>query len=99
MIGFITFCLTLCLTDLTGKAVRITSNLVDLSAVLSKYHKFVDIFNKAKAEILAPHHSYDLQIKLENREKPSIRTIYSLSTVKQEMLKEFIWENLNMGFI
>ena len=99
MMGFIILCLILCLTDLTRKAVRITSNPVDLSAILSKYYKFVNILNKAKAEILAFHHSYNLQIKLENREKPSIRTIYSLSIAKQEMLKEFIWKNLNIGFI
>jgi len=40
-----------------------------------------------------------LQIKLENEEKPSIRTIYFLSAVEQEALKDFIYENLNTGFI
>ena len=59
----------------------------------------MDVFSKAKVEILVFHHSYNLQIKLENGEKPLIRTIYSLSTVEQEMLKEFIYKNLNMRFI
>jgi len=37
----------------------------DLSNVLSKYHKVTDIFSKTKAEVLTPHHPYDLQINLE----------------------------------
>jgi len=95
----ITFYLILCPIDLARKAARITNDLVDLSAVLTKYYEFIDVFSKAKAEILAPYYFYDLQIKLENREKLSIRTIYLLSTAEQEVLKEFIYKNLNTRFI
>ena len=94
-----TFCFTLYSTNLTRKVVRITSNSVDLFTVPPKYHKFSDNFSKAKAEILALHCLYNLQIKLENRKKLSIRTIYLLSTTEQEALKRFICETLNTGFI
>jgi len=37
----------------------------DLSNVPSKYHKFANVFSKTKAEVLPPHHPYDLKIDLE----------------------------------
>ena len=99
MIGSITFCLALYSTNLIKRAVRITNNSVDLSAVLPKYYKFTNIFSKAKAEILAFYCLYDLQIKLENKEKLLIGTIYSLSIAEQKVFKKFIYENLNIRFI
>ena len=36
----------------------------DLSNVPSEYHKFANVFSKTKAEVLTPHHSYDLKINL-----------------------------------
>jgi len=85
------FCLALCSIDLTEKPARITSNLVDPFIVPPEYHKFTDIFSKAKAESTTFHCSYDLQIKLENREKPSIRTIYSPLVTEQEVLKKSLF--------
>jgi len=37
----------------------------DLSNVPSKYHKFVNVFSKTKAETLPPYCPYDLKINLE----------------------------------
>jgi len=71
----------------------------DLSNVPSKYHEFANIFSKTKTETLPPHYSYDLKINLEEGAQPLVSLIYSLSASKQEALKEFIEENLNMGFI
>jgi len=90
MIGSTTFCFILYSTGLTRRVGRITNNLVSLFTILPKYHEFMDIFSKTKAETLASHHLYDLQIKLENKKKPLIKTIYSLSTVEQEVFKKFI---------
>ena len=64
-----TFCFAFCPTDLTRGIARITNNLVNLFAIPTKYYKFVNIFSKIKAGTLA---SYNLQIKLENREKPLV---------------------------
>ena len=71
----------------------------DLSNIPSKYHKFTDVFSKTKAETLPLHCSYDLKINLEEGAQPPVGPIYSLSASEQEALKEFIEENLNMGFI
>jgi len=71
----------------------------DLSNVPSEYHKFADVFSKIKAEVLPPHCSYDLKINLKEGTQPPVGPIYSLSASEQEALKEFIEENLNMGFI
>ena len=71
----------------------------DLSNVPSKYHEFADVFSKTKAEVLAPHCPYDLKINLEEDAQPPVGPIYFLSASEQEALKEFIKENLNMGFI
>ena len=71
----------------------------DLSNVPSEYHEFADIFSKTKAETLPPHRPYDLKINLEEGAQPLVGPIYSLSASEQEALKEFIEENLNMGFI
>ena len=71
----------------------------NLSNVPSEYHEFANIFSKTKAEVLPPHHPYDLKINLEEGAQPSVGPIYSLLASEQEILKEFIEENLNMGFI
>jgi len=71
----------------------------DLSNVSSEYHEFADVFSKTKAEVLPPHHSYDLKINLEEGAQPLVGPIYSFSASEQEALKEFIEENLNTGFI
>jgi len=71
----------------------------DLSNVPSEYHKFADVFSKTKAEVLPPHRPYNLRINLEEGAQPPVGPIYSLSASEQEALKEFIEENLNMGFI
>jgi len=41
------------------------SEKIDLSAIPEGYHKYADVFSKSKAETLALHHPYDLQIDLE----------------------------------
>ena len=71
----------------------------DLSNVPSEYHEFADVFSKTKAEVLAPHYSYDFKINLEEGIQPLVSPIYSLLAFEQEALKKFIEENLNIGFI
>jgi len=77
----------------------IISKNINLSSVLEKYHEYTNVFSKSKAETLALYHPYDLCIELEKDSHPPIRTIYSLSKFKQEILKEFIDKNLTNRFI
>ena len=92
------FELCLCPSNIQANSAKLAET-PDLSNILSKYHKFADIFSKTKAEALPPHCSYDLKINLEESAQPPVSPIYSLSVSEQEALKEFIEENLNTGFI
>jgi len=71
----------------------------DLSNISSEYHEFANVFSKTKAETLPSHCPYDLKINLKEGAQPLVSLIYSLSASEQEALKEFIKENLNIGFI
>jgi len=95
--GSKTFSLQFCST-LQTKSTTIFKK-IDLSAILEEYYEYTDVFSKSKAETLAPHCPYDLQIDLEKDFHPLVGTIYSLSKFEQEVLKEFIDENLTNGFI
>jgi len=92
------FELCLCFSDIQANSTKL-AEAPDLSNISSEYHEFADIFSKTKAEVLAPHCSYDLKINMEEGAQPLVGPIYFLSASKQEALKEFIEENLNMGFI
>jgi len=98
LLGSYNFELCLCSSDIQANSAKLVE-APDFSNVPSKYHEFADIFSKTKAEVLAPYHSYDLKINLEEGAQPLVGPIYSLSVSEQEVLKEFIEENLNMGFI
>ena len=98
LLGSHNFKLYLHSSDIQANSAKL-AEAPDLSNVLSKYHKFADVFSKAKAKVLALHCSYDLKISLEEGAQPLVGPIYSLSASEQEALKEFIEENLNTGFI
>src|ERR1700719_4143125 len=72
---------------------------VDLSKVQEEYHEFADVFDKAKAQTLAPHRLYDLKINLEEGYTPPLRQVYSLSQTELKALRELLDENLAAGFI
>ena len=92
------FELCLCSSDIQANSTKFVK-APDLSNVPSKYHKFTDVFSKTKAEVLTSHYPYDFKINLEKGTQPSVDPIYSLSASKQETLKKFIEENLNIDFI
>jgi len=98
LLGSHNFELCLCSLDIQANSAKLAET-PNLSNVPSEYYEFADIFSKTKAEVLPSHHPYDLKINLEEGAQPPVGPIYSLSTSEQETLKEFIEENLNMGFI
>ena len=61
-------------------------NTPNLSGVPQEYHDFADVFSKAKATMLAPHHKYDLHIDLEEGASPPLGTVYSLSQTELGVL-------------
>ena len=98
LLGSNNFKLYLCSLNIQTNSAKLAETS-DLSNVLSKYYEFANIFSQTKAEILPPHCSYDLKINLKEGAQPLVGSIYSLSASEQETLKEFIEENLNIGFI
>ena len=90
---------TLNLKDISARASSMSdSTPLDLSSVLEEYHDFADVFDKAKADMLASHRPYDLKINLEEGSTPPLRQMYSLSQTELVAL-EFIDEHLATGFI
>jgi len=71
----------------------------DLDIVPPEYRDYADVFSKAKASELPPHHDYNLKINLKEGTSPPLGTLYSLSPVELSALRTFIDENLNTGFI
>src|SRR6266478_6552497 len=68
-------------------------------SILEEYHEFMDVFSGEKANTLAPHQPYGLQIELEEGGKLAHGPIYSLSPLELTALQEFLKENTRNGFI
>ena len=64
LLGSYNFELCLCSLDIQTNSAKL-AEAPDLSNVPSKYHEFANVFSKTKAEVLAPHHLYNLKINLE----------------------------------
>ena len=71
----------------------------NMAGVPATYHDFADVFSKAKATMLAPHHEYDLRINSEESASPPLGTVYSLSQTELGALQMFIDEHLSYSFI
>ena len=61
-------------------------NTPNMAGVPAAYHDFANVFSKAKATTLAPHHKYNLHINLEEGASPLLGTVYSLSQTELEAL-------------
>ena len=85
--------------SVSANSVSVSDEAPNLSHIPKEYHNFADVFNKAKADTLAPHRPYDLKIDLEEGLTPPIGAMYSLSQSELQTLREFIDEHLQIGFI
>lgn len=63
------------------------------------YREFLDVFDKKKAEILPPHRPYDCPIELLPGAEIPFGRIFPLSEGELEVLRLYINENLEKGFI
>jgi len=62
-------------------------------------HDLWEVFSKAKADELPPHRPYDHKIILEPGREPPFGPLYSMSRDELEVLRQWLTENLNKGFI
>jgi len=75
-------------------------NLKDIKAKLSsKYHEFLDVFDRAQSNKLPPHRFYDHKIELISDSTLSRCRAYRMFSAKLLKVKEYLNENLSKGFI
>ncbi len=75
-------------------------NLEDIKVKLpSKYQNFLDVFDRAQADKLPPHRSYDHKIELTNDVTSSRCRAYRMSLYKLQKVKEYLNKNLSKSFI
>ena len=73
---------------------------IDLNKQLPEEFKdFKDVFSPKKAEQLPPHRPYDHDIKLQEDKIPPFGPLYPMSRDELKVLKEWLKENLQKGFI
>ncbi len=79
---------------------KMTQNLEDIKAKLSsKYQNFLDVFDRAQADKLSSHHSYDHKIELTSDVTSSHCQAYWMSLYKLQKVKKYLNENLFKEFI
>ncbi len=77
-----------------------TQNLKDIKAKLSsKYHEFLDVFDRAQLNKLLSHCFYDYKIKLISDSTFSRCWVYQMFSVKLLKVKKYLNENLLKKFI
>ncbi len=77
-----------------------TQNLKDIKAKLSsKYHEFLDVFDRAQSNKLPSHRFYDHKIELISDSTLSHCRVYWMFSVKLLKVKKYLNENLLKRFI
>ncbi len=99
MEGLVSFQLSLSDPSLYGQSTSTAPAEPDLTGILEEYHKFMDVFSQAKADMLPTHCPYNLKIDLKEGAEPPLSRMYSLSQTEVQVLREFLDENLHIGFI
>jgi len=67
--------------------------------LLSEYHDYLDIFDRAMIDQLSLHCFYDHKIELINKEMSSQSKLYQMFNHKLQKIKKYLIEHLNKEFI
>ena len=81
------------------KALAPRSTTDPAKKLLIEYHDFFNVFSQADSDILLPHRPYDHKIPLIKEKTPPWGPLYSISQDELKILKKYLEENLNKGFI
>jgi len=65
----------------------------------SKYHDYLDVFDRAMTDQLLSHRPYDHKIELIDEKTPSRSRLYHMSDYKLQKMKNYMIEHLNKDFI
>lgn len=63
------------------------------------YHDIITVFNRSDSEVLPPHRPSDHHIKLKEGAVAPSGPLYNMSRDEQEVLRDYLRENLAKGFI
>ncbi|EPZ35101.1 hypothetical protein O9G_005411 [Rozella allomycis CSF55] len=77
--------------------INLVSNI--LSDIPSKYIEFSEVFNEQRANVLPDHRSHDLEINLFEGSNPPFKCMYKCSKNEYDILKSYVKENMDIGFI
>jgi hypothetical protein len=78
------------------------NKMIDSKSVMSsKYHDFLNVFFKKKADILSSHRKHDHRIKLEKDHESDneYASLYNFSKEELLLIKNYLKEHLNKDFI
>jgi len=67
--------------------------------LLSEYHDYLDIFNRAMIDQLLSHHFYDHKIELIDEKTSSRSRLYQMFNHKLQKIKKYLINHLNKEFI
>lgn len=70
-----------------------------VAKVPSHYHERLKVFDQSEADVLPPHRDCDHEIKLQPGTTPPHGPLYSMSEDELLVLRKFLKENLEKGFI
>ncbi len=65
----------------------------------SKYHDYLDVFDRAMTDQLLSHRFYDHKIELTDERMSSRSRLYHMSDYKLQKMKNYLIEHLNKSFI
>ncbi len=65
----------------------------------SKYHDYLDVFDRAKTDQLLSHRFYDHKIELIDEKTSSWSCLYHMSDYKLQKMKNYLIKHLNKDFI
>ncbi len=67
--------------------------------LLSEYHDYLDVFDRAMIDQLSLHRLYDHKIELIDEETSSRSRLYQMFNHKLQKVKKYLIDHLNKGFI
>jgi hypothetical protein len=77
-----------------------SKKVIDSKSVISmKYHDFLNVFSKEKADILLSHRKHDHRIKLKKDKTHKYAFLYNMSEEELLLIKKYFQEHLNKNFI
>src|SRR5271170_3623825 len=85
--------------EVSSAAALTSSTESELHLIPKEYRDLTELFSQREAYKLPPHRPYNHRIPLEPGTTPPFGTIYSMSPMELEVLRKYIEDHLQKGFI